>query len=105
MGGGFFDTVAYFSWNPAGLFSKEGKGHIAGASDYSGKKKDESGNAPSTTPEAPKPEASLVEAQTEVDKKRKIIAQTGGQTQQTSPSNSYIQTNQVKLKTLLGGTQ
>ena len=33
------DTLAYFSYNPAGIFSQDNKGSISGASDYSGNSK------------------------------------------------------------------
>lgn len=95
------DFLAFFSYNPGGIFSGGG---MEGAGDFSGKKKSDD-PAPSSSPSAPKPEDSLVKAQQEADKKRKTIAATGGQTQQTTTGNSYVQTNQVQLKSLLGGTQ
>lgn len=58
---------------------------------------------PAVTPAAPKPEDSLAAAQAAADQKRKAILGTGGQTQLTTAGNSYVQSSQVQLKTVLGG--
>lgn len=101
--GNFLDTVAFFSYNPGGLFSKDGKGHIAGAGDYSGKKKD-SGLPGVTTPAAPTPDASLVKAQTDATDYKRAVILSGGQTTYAGSTSTggTLTTQDTSKKSLLG---